>query len=321
MEAIYQYLLDWMKHHGSNRLPSNTDGIVFDLSSYNLLFTSFNLIVYLMFTAVLYSIFIGFVQLSLKYIKNILSEVVNRNGLVYITSAMEKMIVITKVLLVLVFVFTMTCSVFLYIYYHLPVDVAKHLNSTMITQYGKSMDYTIGYYTVGISFYYLQKFFTIVITSILGFYRTYALIKPLECSSYLKIAIVFLSVNFVSFVTQFITSMVAIEKTGLTFMELFNKCNNSIDLVFYSFVIAILSSVIHYILFYNKEKSVTNSALFLENKEYPRVAQIYDFYSGAQNILSIFFKLVTSTALFGVFQGSLFLFVAYIPGNTYDIYC
>ena len=75
------------------------------------------------------------------------------------------------------------------------------------------------------------------------------------------------------------------------------------------------------ILFYNKEKSVTNSALFLENKEYPRVAQIYDFYSGAQNILSIFFKLVTSTALFGVFQGSLFLFVAYIPGNTYDIYC
>ena len=108
---------------------------------------------------------------------------------------------------------------------------------------------------------------------------------------------------------------------GKKWLELFNKCNNSIDLVFYSFVIAILSSVIHYILFYNKEKSVTKSALFLENKEYPRVAQIYDFYSGAQNILSIFFKLVTSTALFGVFQGSLFLFVAYIPGNTYDIYC
>lgn len=172
MVSIYQFLLGWMKDHDPNRLPSNTDGIVFDLSSYNFLFTSFNLIVYLMFTAVLYYIFIGFVQLSLKYFNNILSEIGNRNGVVYISSAMEKMIVITKVMLVLVFVFTMTCSVFLYIYYHLPVDLAKHLNSTMITQYSKSTDYTIGYYTVGISFYYFQKFYTIVITCILGFYRT-----------------------------------------------------------------------------------------------------------------------------------------------------
>ena len=273
-----------MKHHDPNRLPSNTDGIVFDLSSYNFFFTSFNLIVYLMFTAVLYYIFIGFVQLSLKYFNNILSQVGNPNGVIYISSAMGKMIVITKVMLILVFVFTMTCSVFLTIYYHLPVDVAKHLNSTMITQYSKSTDYTIGYYTVGISFYYFQKFYTIVITCILGFYRTYALIKPLECSNYLKIGIVFISVNFVSFVTQFITSMVAIDKTGLTFMELFNKCNNSIDLVFYSFVIAILSSVIHSIFLFIKEKSVSKSALFIENKEYP-------FY----NILGIFFKLVTST--------------------------
>lgn len=299
-----------MKHHDPDRLPPNTDGIVFDLSGYNFFFTSFNLIVYLMFTAVLYYIIIGFVQLSLKYFNNILSRLGNPNGLIYISPAMEKMIVITKVMLILVFVFTMTCSVSLYIYYHLPVDVAKHLNSTMISAYGKSTDYTIGYFMLGIYFQYCQKFYTFIITCILGIYRTYALIKPLECNKYLKIAVVFISVNFISFVTQFITNIVAIDKIGLTFMELFNKCNNSIDLVFYSFVIAILSSVIQYLFLFNKEKIVSKSALFIENKQYP-------FY----NILIIFLKLVTSMALFGVFQGSLFLYVAFIPGDTYGIYC
>lgn len=254
--SIYEYLLGWMKHHDSNRLPSNKDGTMFDLSNYNFFFTSFNLIVYLMFTAVLYYIFIGFVQLSLKYYNNIVSRISNFNSVVYTTStsAMDKILVVTKVMLILVFVFGMACSLVLYIYYHLPIEVAKHLNSTMITKVNKSTDYAIGYSTAGVSFYYSQKFYTFVITIILGFYRTYMLIKPLECAKYTKIVIVFISVNFVAFVTKFITNMVALNSTGLTFVELFNKCNNGIDLVFYSFVTAILSSVIQYFFLLSKEK-------------------------------------------------------------------
>lgn len=244
--SIYEYLLGWMNHHDPNRLSSNIDGTMFDLSNYNFFFTSFNLIVYLMFTAVLYYIFIGFVQLSLKYFKNIVSRISNSNGVVYTTSVMGKMIVVIEVMLIMVFVFGMACSVVLYIYYHLPIEVAKHLNSTMTTKVNKSTDYTIGYSIGGVSFYYSQKFLTFVIACILGFYRTFVLIKPLECHKYTKIAIVFLSVNFVSFVTQFITNMVALNSIGLTFIELFNKCNNGIDLVFYSFVTVILSSVIQY---------------------------------------------------------------------------
>lgn len=285
-----------MKHHDSNRLPSNTDGTMFDLSNYNFFFTSFNLIVYLMFTAVLYYIFIGFVQLSLKYYNNIVSRITNFNSVVYTTSVMDKILVVTKVMLILVFVFGMACSLVLYIYYHLPIEIAKHLNSTMITKVNKSTDYAIGYSTAGVSFYYTQKFSTFVITMILGFYRTYMLIKPLECAKYTKIVIVIISVNFVAFVTKLITNIVALNSTALTFVELFNKCNNGIDLVFYSFVTAILSSVIQYFFLLYKEGS--KSALFTENERYT----VYD-------ILTIFLKLVTSLAVYSKVHYSFLYFI------------
>lgn len=95
----------------------------------------------------------------------------------------------------------------------------------------------------------------------------------------------------------------------MTFMKLFSKCNISIDLVFYSFVIAIISIVAQYILFFSKEKAVSKCNWpYNSNKEL--------FY----NVLNIFLKIATSMAFFSLYQGVLFLFVHYIPGDVYDIY-
>ena len=112
-----------------------------------------------MFTLVVYSVCITIVLLFLKCFTNIISRVglyvgkgTKPNGV-----DIGTMILIIKKILILIFVFTMTSSVFLYIYYHLPVDIAKDLNSTIMNLYNKSTDYTIVYSAIGENFYYFQK--------------------------------------------------------------------------------------------------------------------------------------------------------------------
>lgn len=80
----------------------------------------------------------------------------------------------------------------------------------------------------------------LVTISILGIYRTYILINPLQCNKFIKVIIAFTYVNIVNFVSQFILSLVETDNKGMTFIKLFSKSNISIDLVFYSFVIAII---------------------------------------------------------------------------------
>ena len=318
MKSIYQYLLNWMKYHDPNRLPisSNTDGVTFSLSNYDFFFTSFNLIVYLMFTVLVYFIIIGFVLFSVTYFNKSVSHV-DKVGQslqkmkkilgVDITSAIGKMILILKVILVLVFMLAIAFSTYLSIYYHLPLDVAKDLNFSKISQLNKPTDYLIGYFSGGIPYHYIQKISGLVIICILGFYRTYILINPLQCNKFIKVVIVFAYVNIVNFVSQFILSLIETDNKGMTFMKLFSKCNISIDLVFYSFVIIIISIVAQYILFLSKEKAVSKC-----NWSYNSDKEL--FY----NIMDISLKIVTSMAFFGLFQGA--LFVHSIPGDTYNIY-
>lgn len=138
-----------MKYHDPNRLPisSNTDEITFDLSNYNFFFTSFNLIVYLMFTVLVYFIIIGFGLFSVIYFNKAVSRVDKVGQFlqkmkeilgVDITSAIGKMILILKVILVLVFMLAIAFSTYLYIYYHLPLDIAKDLNFSKISQLNKT---------------------------------------------------------------------------------------------------------------------------------------------------------------------------------------
>ena len=152
---------------------------------------------------------------------------------------------------------------------------------------------------------------------VVGIYRSYVLVNPLKCTKYVKLVVILISTNFVSLTTTFITNIVTKDKEGVTFIKLFSNCNFSIDLVFYSFVIAIISGpnkiedfitfVAQYILFLSKEKAVSKCNWpYNSNKEL--------FY----NVLNISLKIVTSMAFFGLYQGA--LFVHYIPGDTYDIY-
>ena len=120
--------------------------------------------------------------------------------------------------------------------------------------------------------------------------------------------ILFISANLVSYTTKVIMNQVAVNKGGITLTELFNKCNTSIELVFYSIIITIFSVGTLYILTFIKQVS-KDDGLFDYNK-YP----LYD-------IVIIFIKLVTSIALFSVAQGVLFLYVHPILGDVYAIYC
>lgn len=122
--------------------------------------------------------------------------------------------------------------------------------------------------------------------------------------------VVYTSVNIVSFTIQYIMNMIIASNRDLTFIELFSRCNNSIDLVFYSFIILIFSVVTLNILSSIKQKSVS---------EY---TQPIDSNNGIYfNILVIFIKLVASMAYVGVFQGVLFLYAHHIlfKYNTYEL--
>lgn len=141
-----------MKYYNSEGLPSNTDAIVFDFSSYNLFFTSFNVITFLMFTAVVYDLYFSITLLSLKYFNSILSrsgkltrflvgaDPSNKDRVGSITSAIGKTITIIQGILVFLFLFTMVASVYLYLYYPLSEDLAKDLNSIIVTQFKRSPD-------------------------------------------------------------------------------------------------------------------------------------------------------------------------------------
>ena len=318
--CFYQFLLDWMKSHEPGRLApnTNTNGILFDFSNYDFFFTSFNLIVYLMYTAVLYYITIGIMYISVKYLIKIMSrgskvyESINLGSnnqfIVYLESGLQKMVPIIKVILIMLFVFITLASTCLYIYYPLPVHIAEDMNTILMSKLNKSTDYLIGYFFLDIPFYYTQKFSGVLLTCILGFYRGYVLIKNLECNKYLKMFILFISANLVSYTTKVIMNQVAVNKGGITLTELFNKCNTSIELVFYSIIITIFSVGTLYILTFIKQVS-KDDGLFDYNK-YP----LYD-------IVIIFIKLVTSIALFSVAQGVLFLYVHPILGDVYAIYC
>jgi len=341
LSSIYSFILDYVSStSGSiNRFPLDVG--VNDCFTGPYYFVNLNLLVYIMFMAVLYFSICNVAFLSLTYIQAKLKywfpkttlfsgkdAVENREpskNIEFITWLLKNLIVINKVLILFLFIIILISSTYLYFNYSFSSDLVNHYNNTMKELHGLSYDYTIVYKSLDVHVHYTQKFSEFVLVAIISIYRVYFLLRPLECNKHIKL-VIGLVISFIMRQTViFIISITLVGdiEVGATFAEIFNGYNLNIKLVFYSLLIFIFFFTIEYIIFNNKSKFNT----LKDNSQYNCRSAIkmepalgnFDSKNLFYNILFIILKLTTSLAFFSVFEGSYYLFSYYIPANVYTV--
>lgn len=335
LDSVNKFFLNWMQSTSGtkNRLPANIDMINWDTPLF--FYSFYNFIIYTMYTALLYFVItivvfysLNYIWTNMKYLScvekvfTILSggaaNDFNKKIIEFMTSLMGKILMIVKAVLISLFLIILVSSTYLYINYDFSSDLANHFNTTMKGVSNASTNFTMMYKVGDIETYYYQKFSEVILVLMIGIYRGYYLIRPLQYSSNIKAAIGFIVSLFVRSVTSFIMNVVLVGnvKIGITFIELFNAYNITINLVFYCVLSFLSLVVIEYILF-KKIKVITMPKE--KNKFNQKEGDSQDFYpySLFYNILFIFMKVGTSLAFFGVFEGVLFLYTHYLPANVY----
>lgn len=112
-------------------------------------------------------------------------------------------------------------------------------------------------------------------------------------------------------------ALVGNTETGATFMELFNGYNANINIVFYCLFIFFSLFMLQYILLKNKNDISMPKEINNSNKKEDCLVFYTERKSLFFNILLLFIKIGTSLALFGAFEGILFLYTHYLPANAY----
>ena len=334
LSSIYSFMLECVKSisGSSNRFPLDLG--VNDCFTSHYYFTNLNLLVYIMFIAVLcFSIFtVAFFFSNLYPLKNWSKTttlfygkgvVENREpskNIHFITWLVKNLIVINKVLLLFLFIIILISSTYLYFNYSFSSDLGNHFNNIMKGLHGLSYDYTIVYKSFGVHVQYIQKISEFVLVAIIGIYRAYFLIRPLEYNEHIKVVVGVIIAFIMRQTVVFITSITIVGdiEVGATFAEIFNGYNLNIKLVFYSLLIFIFFFTMEYIFFNNKNKFNTVKDSFQYNQEKKGDGN-FNYKTLFYNILFIILKLSTSLAFFGVFEGSYSLFSYYIPANVYTV--
>ena len=330
--SITIFFLNWMESTSisSNRVPSNMDAIQWDSPVF--FYALFNLVVYIMYTALLYFVICIAMFYTVNYFitnkKSIqsLEKVVTKFSVAkdfnrFTTYLMGKTIVILKGLLIFLFLIIMVSSTYLYICYDFSSDIANHFNSIMEVVHSFPNNGKILYKLFGTEVQYYQKFSEIMLVFFIGIYRAYYLIRPLQCIWYIKIGIGFFVTLFVRNITAIMMNIVLVgnTKTGVSFNELFNGYNISIKLVFYSLLFFFSLILIEYILFNSNKHIMIKDNHDYNQKETNNQRVIIDFHSLFYTIVYIFIKVGTFVAFFGVFEGVLFMYTHYLPANIYSL--
>ena len=116
--------------------------------------------------------------------------------------------------------------------------------------HGLSYDYTIVYKSFGVHVQYIQKISEFVLVAIIGIYRAYFLIRPLEYNEHIKVVVGVIIAFIMRQTVVFITSITIVGdiEVGATFAEIFNGYNLNIKLVFYSLLIFIFFFTIFFLI-------------------------------------------------------------------------
>ena len=308
-ESILTFFTEWLKANHSNVLPSDLQNNLLDYFSSGLSFTSINIIVIVMYTAGCYLLFFYPTLLSLNYISHKFTSWtgvanIDKTGksVIQVISSIIKLFIVILILVILV------CSAYLYFYCNISLDVSNYINDTMKLELNQCTNITIKHKFMGGPTGISQTLWQTVLVLFLSFYRSMALIKPLVCDSNIKTIILVFSAICVKLAICFIImTAVKIPTTSYNVVDLvdvfagYNKCYK---LVFYSTIIFLISNAIVYVInYYNKSKIVVGN--YLNNQETKIAVNSKDYLF--INLLMVFTKLCSYVALFGMFQGILFL--------------
>jgi len=184
-----------MKFHDASRCPSNTDVSQLDcvssdgISMYSF-FTTFNLIVYILFTVTLFFVLSNFTLFFISYFsKNSTSWLGKVSKLFsgqsetdlktveFNKSLVSGIISINKVVIVSLFVILLILSMFLYNYYTISSYFSSHFSEILKAKYNTSIEVPIDITILTLPVHYFKKAAQLVLGIAFGFYRTYLLVR------------------------------------------------------------------------------------------------------------------------------------------------
>ena len=159
---------------------------------------------------------------------------------------------INKVLFISLFVFILVIISYLYLCYPMSLDLANYLNTYLKIEYGTSKDVLISFIILGFPVYLYHKLGHIIM-SLFFFvvYRTYYLIRPMECHTIAK-SILVIAISYVySSVSLYILKIAQVEDTttdATTIIKMCDAYNLCIEIVFYSLIFILIFFTILYII-------------------------------------------------------------------------
>lgn len=324
-----------MKFHDASRCPSNTDVSQLDcvssegISMYSF-FTTFNLIVYILFTVALFFVLSIFTQIFISYFSKKIPSWLGKVSKLFSgqnetdlktvefnksLGAMRGIISINKVVIVSLFVILLILSMFLYKNYTIPIYFSSHFCEILKAKYNTSIEVPIGITILTLPVHYFQKAAQLVLGIAFGFYRTYLLVRTLEWSNFKKHLLGITIIYYFHEISDYILKVVLVDNdttNDIPFIKMCEACNASTKLLFYSLLAVLISVTLQKTIYFFKKSVISPREALLQpnlKEEKQDYNNQYLFY----NILVIFLQINTSIALIGAFHGILYLFTHYIP--------
>jgi len=329
--SIYDYLVNWMKYYSPSRCPSNTDiGLLDSVSSDAIsmysFFSTFNLIVYILFTVTLYFVLSSFTLFFISYFSNKFTSWVGKvsklfsgqseadlKTVEFTKSVVSAVISINKMVIVSLFIILLVLTMYLHNYYSISTFFSTHFSEILREKYGTPMEVPIEITILGVPVHYFQKVAQIVLVIAFGWYRTYLLVSTLKSSKFFQSFIAIIIAYYFHEINGYILGVVLVDNTttnDIPFITMCEACNASVKLLFYSLLGVLISVTLQNIIFFFK-KNVISPDIHQPNLK----AQNLEYYSPHlfYNILVIYLKINTSIGIIGAFQGILYLFTHFIP--------
>ena len=329
--SIYDYLVSWMKYYSPSRCPSNTDVGLLDcvssdgISMYSF-FSTFNLIVYIIFTVTLYFVLSNFTLFFIKYFSNNFTSWLGKvskqfsgqskadlKTVEFTKSLLSTIISINKTVIVCLFIILLVLTTYLHNYYSISTFLSTDFGEILREKYSTSMEVPIEITILGIPVHYFQKVSQVVLGIAFGYYRTYLLVTTLKSSKLVQSLIAIIIAYYFQKINGYILEIVLVDNAttnDIPFITMCEACNGCVKLLFYSLLGVLISVTLQNILFFFK-KNVISPDINQPNLE----AQNLEYYSPYlfYNIIVIYLKINTSIGIIGAFQAILYLFTHFIP--------
>ena len=331
--TIYNHLVNWMGGYDSRRCASNTNVDLLDsvspegISMYSF-FTTFNLIVYIVFTVLLYYVFFKFTLFFISYFSNNITSGLNKVAKLYSgqseanhkvlefnKSLVSILIFINKVVVIGLFIILLVLSMYLYTNYSISTFFSSHFMEAMKYKYNpEAVDVHMKMTLLELPVHYFQKAAQVLIGILFGLYRTFVLVRALDWPKFYKSVLGLAIIIYFQDINEYIFELVLVDDAtthDIPFAKMCEACNTCVKLLFYSLLIVLVSGILQKILSFFKNSFINpdiNQPNVQEKQYY-----IITIKSLIYNILVVFLKTNTSLGYIGVFHSMLYLFTHSIP--------